>query len=156
MSRTKAGLLVILIVTVTIQFIQPARNVDNGQILPVHFAKVCKVPANVHAILKASCYDCHSNNTRYPWYSKIQPGGWWMASHIKKGKTELNFSDFGNYSNRRQQSKLGSIAGSIKDGTMPLASYRWIHGNAKLSKEDKVVLMNWALKKKDSLSLKNN
>ena len=67
MSRMKAGLLALLIVMVTIQFIQPASNIDNGQVVPVHFTKVYTVPAKVQAILKTSCYDCHSNNTLYPW-----------------------------------------------------------------------------------------
>lgn len=159
MGRTKARLLVLLIVMliamVTIQFIQPARNRDNGQVLPVHFTKVFNVPANVQAILQTSCYDCHSNNTLYPWYARIQPGSWWMASHIKKGKEDLNFSEFGNYTKRRQLSKLKSIASSVKDGTMPLPSYIWMHGKAKLSKEEKVLITNWALKTKDSLSLNN-
>jgi len=155
MSRMKAGLLVLLIVIVSIQFIQPARNVDNGQVLPVAFTEVFDVPQNVQATLQTACYDCHSNNTGYPWYSRIQPGSWWMASHIKKGKEELNFSEFGEYSNRRRQSKLKSIASSVKDGTMPLPSYTWMHSKAKLSDEEKVLISNWATRTRDSLSLNN-
>ncbi len=89
---------------VAIQFIQPARNKSNT-ILPTDFERIMTMPANVSGILKTSCYDCHSNTTHYPWYSFIQPGAWWMASHIKEGKAELNFSEFGKYSSRRQESK---------------------------------------------------
>ena len=154
MGRIKIGILALLIVAIAIQFIQPAPN-ENGQVLETDIIKVFEVPIEVQATLKTSCYNCHSNNTQYPWYSKIQPGGWWMASHIKKGKSELNFDEFGSYSKRRQQSKLKSIANTIEDGTMPLPSYTIIHRNAILSDGDKTNLKNWARSFKDSLALKN-
>ena len=150
MGRLKTGLL-LLGLLIIIQFIQPDRNA--GKMWPVRFEEAYHVPASVQAVLQTSCYDCHSNTTRYPWYSKIQPGGWWMAFHINEGKEELNFSEFDKYSNRRQQSKLKAIASSVKDGTMPLKSYTFLHGNAKLSKVEKLLLLNWASKTKDSLSV---
>lgn len=153
MGRIKIGLLALLIIAIAIQFIQPAQN-KNGQVLETDIINLYEVPKNVQATLKTSCYDCHSNNTRYPWYSKIQPGGWWMASHIKEGKEELNFSEFGSYSIRRQQSKLKSIINSIKDGTMPLPSYTLIHKNAILSNGDKMNLKKWVSSMKDSLALR--
>ena len=139
---------------VAIQFIQPARN-KSDKVLPTDITNTVAVSNQVLNILQNSCYDCHSNNTRYPWYSSIQPGAWWMASHIRKGKADLNFSEFGAYSNRRQESKLKAIANSIKDKTMPLRSYTLLHKNAKLSIDDKAVLLNWINSTKDSLSLKN-
>lgn len=139
---------------VVIQFIQPAHN-ESDKVLPTDIEKMYAVPVKVLAVLQNSCYDCHSNNTRYLWYSFIQPGAWWMASHIRKGKTNLNFSEFGAYSNRKQQSKLQAIANSIKDETMPISSYTLLHKNAKLSPGDKVVLFDWIKITKDSLSLKN-
>ncbi len=154
MSQVKKILLAILVVFIAIQFIQPAPN-KSGQVLPTDISKMVNVPENVEAILKKSCYDCHSNNTTYPWYSYFQPGGWWLASHIKKGKADLNFSEFGDYSNRKQKSKLFSISKSIEDGTMPYSSYTLIHKNAKLTKDEKAIIINWANKTKDSLSLKN-
>ncbi|MGY3053106.1 hypothetical protein ACVWYG_001303 [Pedobacter sp. UYEF25] len=154
MKRIKIGLLALLIVVIAIQFIQPAPN-KNGQVLETDITKVVGIPKNVQGILKTSCYNCHSNNTEYPWYSKIQPGGWWLASHIKKGKEELNFSEFGSYSKRRQQSKLKSIINSIDDGTMPLPSYTLIHKNAILSNGDKMNLKKWASSMKDSLALRD-
>lgn len=154
MGRIKIGLLALLITAIAIQFIQPAPN-ENGQVLETDIINVFRVPKDVQAILKTSCYDCHSNNTRYPWYSKIQPGGWWMASHIKKGKKELNFSELGSYSKRRQQSKLKSIANTIEDGTMPLPSYTLIHKDAKLNKVNETILLNWVKRTRDSLLLTN-
>ena len=154
MSRVKKILLAILVVIIAIQFIQPARNKE-GQVLPTDIAKVYTIPKQVQSVLKNACYDCHSNNTNYPWYSNIQPGGWWLASHIKDGKAELNFSEFGDYSSRRQRSKLNSIAKTVEDRTMPFPSYTLIHPEARLTKEEKTLIINWANTTKDSLSLKN-
>jgi hypothetical protein len=154
MSRIKKILLGVLIVFVVIQFLQPARN-KNGQVLPTDISKIVSMPENVQTILKTACYDCHSNNTNYPWYTNIQPVGWMMARHIKEGKEELVFSEFGSYSLRRQISKLKSIENSIKDGTMPLTSYTFIHKNAKLSQNDKALIIDWVQKTRDGLAMKN-
>jgi hypothetical protein len=154
MSRVKKILLALLIVVISIQFIQPVRN-ESGQVLPTDISIVYNIPDQVQSVLKNACYDCHSNNTNYPWYSNIQPGGWWLATHIRGGKAELNFSEFGDYSIRKQRSKLNSIAKTIEDGTMPFPSYTLIHRNARLTKDEKAVIINWANNAKDSLSLKN-
>lgn len=140
-----------LVGLVVIQFIQPVHN-KSEQILPADITKVFIVPENVQAALKTSCYDCHSNNTRYPWYSFIQPGAWWTASHIKHGKADLNFSEFGNYTKRKQQNKLRFIVKSIEDETMPLHPYTLMHTNSKLSNENEALVVDWATKIKDSLS----
>ncbi len=142
MSRIKIGLIVLLVILVAIQFVQPARN-QSVQASSGGIASVINVPENVQAILQNSCNDCHSNNTRYPWYATLQPGAWWMASHIKDGKAELNFDEFGNYSKRRQLSKLKAIQGSIEDKSMPLPSYTFIHRNANLSQKDQKLLKDW-------------
>jgi hypothetical protein len=154
MRRKKKWLLILVIAFVLIQFNQPARN-KSGQVLQTDISKIYPVPSNVQAILKAACYDCHSNDTRYPWYANIQPGGWWLAKHIKNGKEELNFSEFGAYSNRRQVTRLRSIENSIKDGTMPLSSYTLLHKDARLTKDEKVMLIEWTGKIKDSLTAIN-
>lgn len=138
-KKTIAGFAVILI---GIQFFQPSRN-QSDEVTASHFEKLYNVPQDVKAILSKSCYDCHSNNTNYPWYSRIQPGAWFMAEHIKDGKGELNFSNFGEYSARRQRNKFRAISGQVKDGEMPLSSYTLIHRNAALSEEDKRTLVKW-------------
>ena len=154
MSWIKKILLALLILIIAIQFIQPARN-KSGQVLPTDISTVDNLPRPVEAILKNACYDCHSNNTNYPWYANIQPAGWILARHIKNGKAELNFSEFGSYSIRKQKNKLNSIANSLKDGTMPLTSYTLIHKNARLTKDENALIINWANNIKDSLALKN-
>ena len=150
MSWIKKILLVLLIVFIAIQFIQPARN-KSVQVLPTDISKTIPVPENVKMILQTACYDCHSNNTDYPWYNYVQPVAWILANHIKHGKRNLNFSEFGSYPVRKQQSKLKAIADQIKDGEMPLYSYTMIHNNARLSKEQKAIIIDWAQNAQDSL-----
>lgn len=141
MSLGRKILFTVFILIVIMQFIQPDRTSETTQSLDI--TKAYTVPANIQAILTRSCYDCHSNSTRYPWYTYIQPLGWWMASHIREGKSELNFDEFGDYSSRRQKSKIKAIAESIKDETMPLPSYTLMHRSAKLSEKDKKLLIQW-------------
>ena len=150
----KKILLAILVVFIAIQFIQPARN-KNGQILPTDISRMLSVPDSVQVILKNTCYDCHSNNTNYPWYVNIQPMGWLMAKHIRQGKSVLNFSEFGSYSPRKQLSKLSGIGNSIRDNIMPIASYKWMHKNARLSVDEKTLITDWVQRSKYSLASKN-
>jgi hypothetical protein len=142
------------IIIIAFQFIQPAHN-KSGQVLATDISKTVSIPDSVQIILKNACYDCHSNNTNYPWYSNIQPMGWLIAKHIKRGKDALNFSEFGSYSLRRQLSKLTEIANSIKDDIMPLPSYKMMHKYAQLSVIEKILLINLARLSEDSLSTKN-
>jgi hypothetical protein len=108
MNWAKKILLSLLMVLILIQFIQPARN-KSSELSSTDIKKTFSIPENVQLVLQISCYDCHSNNTNYPWYSKIQPFGWLLAKHIKNGKAELNFNEFSSYSLRRQISKLTEL-----------------------------------------------
>ncbi|MFV5684125.1 heme-binding domain-containing protein [Flavobacterium sp. GB2R13] len=141
-----------LIIFLLMQLYQPARNVNSEQDMTVDFTRVYAVPKNVETILRTSCYDCHSNNTNYPLYSYIQPARFFMESHIKEGKENLNFNEFGSYSKRKQENKLDRMVKQIKSNEMPLASYTLIHKNAILSPAQKNELMDWINKTKDSLS----
>ena len=140
-----------LIVLIAIQFLRPARN-TNGQVSANDFAAVYAVPDTIKTVLRNACYDCHSNNTRYPWYTNVQPVGWLLAKHIKDGKAALNFNEFNTYSERRQSSKFKAIYNSVKDGSMPIPSYMWLHHDAKLTQQEKALLLQWSLQKFDSLS----
>jgi len=135
---------------VGIQFIPTIRN-QSVLILQTDFNNTFEVPNNIQRILKISCYDCHSNNTNYPWYNKIQPASWLLEKHIKEGKKELNFSEFGTYSKRRQKSKLKAVINQIRDDEMPLYSYILIHKDAKLSERNKKYLIDWLSKQKDRI-----
>jgi len=133
------------------QLYQPARNIGFEQDITADFTKVYNVPKNIEIILRTSCYDCHSNNTYYPWYSYIQPARFFMESHIKEGKENLNFNEWGNYSDRKQNNKLDRIAKQIKSNEMPLTSYTLIHKNATLSDTQKKEVLDWINKIEDSL-----
>lgn len=142
MKFVKIVLLILLVVFVGIQFIPTKRN-ESSYMSNSDFMSVYKVPTKIASKIKVSCYDCHSNNTNYPWYNKIQPIAWYLEDHINEGKEELNFSDWKNYSNRRKKSKLKSINSQIKEEEMPLLSYKIFHRDAKFSEEDKKIVINW-------------
>ena len=91
-----------------------------------------------------SCMDCHSNNTRYRWYFKIQPVDWWLTNHINEGKQELNFDEYASKSLRYQYHKMESTVDLLKKGEMPLDSYLWLHKDAILTEQEKNTLINWA------------
>ena len=139
----KKILLVLLVILIIIQFIHPARNNSTGD-QANNIARAYNVPADVKTILIKACLDCHSNNTRYPWYSKIQPFDWWLTHHINEGKRELNFDEYTNRSIRYQYNKLEETQKQIKEGEMPLDSYTWIHKDAILTGQEKDALINWA------------
>ncbi len=151
MNWKKKILLSVIAVFIIIQFIQPVHN-TSGQVLPADITQTLSVPDNVREIFTKACNDCHSNHTRYPWYVYIQPIGWMMENHIKKGKENLNFSEFGNYSKRKQANKLRSIGISLEDGSMPLYGYTILHQAARLSTEEKKMIIAWVSNTKDSLS----
>ena len=140
----------LLLVFIAIQFIRPAKNKAQG-ISNNDISKIYSVPAGVETILKTSCYDCHSNNTVYPWYAQVQPAAWWLDEHIKDGKKELNFSEFKSYTIRRQYKKLEEINELVKKGEMPLDEYLWIHKNAKLNEQQKLTIANWATSLRDTI-----
>ena len=100
--------------------------------------------AEVKAILKTSCYDCHTNESIYPWYTNVAPVSWWVKKHINEARDELNFSEWGSYSLRRKDHKLDEVVEMIEEAEMPLPSYLIAHGDAKLSAEQKALLINWA------------
>lgn len=137
-----------------IQFIQPVHN-RSTQLSSTDISRLYPVPDSVQKILKNSCYDCHSNNTSYPWYFNIQPAGWLLANHVKNGKENLNFSEFGSNSTRKQANKLRAISQSLKDGSMPISSYTLMHGDAKLTIKQKEMISAWVQNLRDSLMAKH-
>jgi Haem-binding domain len=143
----------LLFVFIVIQFFRPTKNVSSAQSINDISTKYA-VPANVMTTLKVSCYDCHSNNTAYPWYNNIQPVAWWLANHVDEGKREINFNEFAAYSPRRQYKKFREINEQLEEDEMPLESYTIIHGNAKLSRVQKIEIYTWANAMMDSMKVK--
>lgn len=131
----KKALLIILIVGAGIQFFPVPIN-QSDEILKTDFFQIVEAPLNIQQVVKASCYDCHSNNTNYPWYGRVRPFAWFLQKHIREGKEDLNFSDFQDYSGRMQREKIRSMISQVRDGEMPLKEYLWMHPEAELSKEE--------------------
>ena len=102
------------------------------------------VPGPVKDLLQRTCYDCHSNRTRYPWYAEIQPVGWWLARHVTEGKENLNFSEFGAYPTKRAVTRLEQISEDVSEKAMPLPSYTWAHRDARLTADEIKLLTDWA------------
>jgi Haem-binding domain len=146
----KKFFLFLLVAFVVLQFFRPKKNVSDT-ISANDITTKYAVPADVMASLQSSCYDCHSNNTKYPWYSHIQPVAWWLSDHIEDGKKHFNFSEFAAYRIGKQYRKLEEINGEIEEGAMPLSSYTLIHGDAKLSADQKTSIANWVNVLRDSI-----
>jgi hypothetical protein len=150
MKIVKIIAIVLLIALVGIQFIPTTRN-QSDTVPSTDFMLVNNVPEAIQKKLQVSCYDCHSNNTQYPWYNKVQPVAWILEDHIKEGKAELNFNEWDSLSNRRKKSKLKSIIKQIEGGKMPLYSYTIIHKDAEFTEAESKEIINWVTQIKDSL-----
>ncbi|PWG78455.1 heme-binding domain-containing protein [Pararcticibacter amylolyticus] len=138
----KRIVIILLSLLAVCQFFRPERNsgITGG---PDAIQNVTQVPDTVMSVLRNACYDCHSNRTEYPWYTNIQPVGWWLADHVKEGKGELNFDAFGTYSPEKALHKLDESEEVIRKGEMPLKSYLLLHPKAKLSDKQKEMIFNW-------------
>ena len=147
MSKKKKIIWVFVALLVVIQFIRPTKNL--GEVYTNDdISHSVNVPDDIKNILEKSCYDCHSNNTNYPWYTNIQPVGWWLNYHVNEGLDELNFSKFNTYKLRRKLKKLEEISKQIKEQEMPLSSYTLIHKNAILTEKEQNLMIQWALNNK--------
>ena len=147
----KKILYTILALLVIIQFFRPEKNLSDESLFDVHQGYY--IPANINLILQKACNDCHTNKTRYPWYSDIQPAAWWMANHVKEGKGHLNLSEFTKRKIAYQNHKLEEFIDEVKEKEMPLPSYTWLglHADANLSDAERTAIMDWAQKQMDSL-----
>ena len=138
----RISLILLLAALIIIQFIRPPENISKGVAVNDISVKY-NIPADVDHVLKVSCYDCHSNNTRYPWYWQIQPVTWFMNGHIEDAKKELNFSTFVSYNIRKQYKLFDNIKKEVKGGDMPLTSYTLVHRDAILKDTQRLLIANW-------------
>lgn len=143
---------VVVVVFIGLQFVRPARTnpaVDQTQTL--HSRQ--EVTPQAAAILDRSCQDCHSNSTRWPWYSNVAPVSWFVIDHVNHARSHLNFSEWGRLDKRQAAKKLEEICEEVEDGEMPLESYTYIHWSAKLSAEDKKILCEWTAAERARIAL---
>ncbi len=128
--------LIVLLVVVAIQFV-PVDRTNPPVMNDLHG------PTEVRDILVRSCYDCHSNQTRWPWYSKVAPMSWLVAKHVKEGREEMNFSDWNTYSLRQQQHLAVEALEAIEKREMPMPVYMYLHGESKLTGSEIQTLRGW-------------
>jgi hypothetical protein len=143
MKILKKILVLLLIAFVIAQFFGPKKN--NGDLASVEpFLTETNPPEDVKLILKSTCFDCHSDHTKYPWYNAITPLNYWLDHHIKEGNDELNVSKWSSYSLKRKDHKFKEIAEQIEKKEMPLPSYTWTHSDANLSDDQIKSVVAWA------------
>lgn len=106
--------------------------------------KEISVPGNVMGILRKACYDCHSNQTKWPWYSSIAPASWLLVSDVKEGREELNFTTWNRYPAKKLATLPKKIQEEVQEGEMPPLPYRLLHPEARLSAEEKDQIRDWS------------
>jgi lysozyme family protein len=110
-----------------------------------------QVPPEVADILRRACNDCHSNETRWPWYSRVAPVSWFVTGHVNHGRRHLNFSDWvtvSSHTGASPEQRLARISEEVSEGGMPLQSYTWLHPDARLTKEEVRAVSEWAQKER--------
>jgi hypothetical protein len=142
MKFLKILLIILVIAFVALQFV-PVKMPENKAAGKDDLISIGEIPESVSSILKTSCYDCHSSQTTYPWYSKVAPASWLLAKDVRDGRDDLNFSEWGTYNKRHQIGSLRKIKEEVTSGDMPLKNYLIIHRYAKLSPEQKSDLVKW-------------
>lgn len=133
------GLVVFLILAQFIRIDKVNPDVDISK----DYMTITAPPQEIKTLLNNACYDCHSNTTKYPWYTNVSPISWWIKGHIKNGRKAMNFSEWSDYKESSKQHKLEECATRIENKWMPLASYMIGHSEAKLSDEERSQLVNW-------------
>ncbi len=141
-KKIRRFLILALLALIVIQFVSidktnpPVVNAED-------FITIHQPPAGVRAVLSNACYDCHSHETKYPWYTNVQPVAWWVKGHVKEGRKKLNFSRWSSYDAERAAHKLEEVVEEIEERHMPLKSYTWMHQEAKLSREQINMTIDW-------------
>jgi hypothetical protein len=139
LKKISLGVLVLFII---IQLYRPELEKKLGK-GSISFEEIYNVPVNIKTILKNSCNDCHSNTTNFPWYAQVQPFRFLIYNHIIEGRSNLNFSEFGDYSERKRTNKIKSMVSQIKSNEMPISSYELMHSNAHLNAGQRDTLLIW-------------
>lgn len=148
MKILKKIALALLIVFIAMQFYRPEKNIaEDGHDL-VFIEETSPEPA-VKTLLKQACYDCHSNNTVYPWYNSVAPVSYWLADHVNDGKKHLNFSEWASYSAKKKDHKLEEVIEMVEELEMPLNEYTWTHEEARLTEEQRQDIIAWAKKARE-------
>ena len=150
-KRVQILLIVLAVAVLAIQFVGPKRTnppIDPSRELSAHV----KTPPEVAGILERSCLDCHSHQTRWPWYSKVAPVSWFVISDVNEARRHMNFSDWAKYNQQKALDRLNGICEETSEGGMPLSSYLWMHSDAKLTPQDVRTLCEWSRSAREQLA----
>ncbi|WP_224491017.1 heme-binding domain-containing protein [Robertkochia flava] len=143
MKILKTSLVILLFILIGMQFFRPEKNTSDQ--VPETDLIVSENPGEEIALtLKNACYDCHSNNTKYPWYAEVAPLSYWIADHVEEGTEHLDFSQWMAYSPKKKAHKMEELIEEVEEHEMPLESYTWLHGEARLSEDQITALTDWA------------
>ena len=134
---------IVLLMIIVPQFI-PVEKPEINEDVSNDLIAANEIPENISNLLKTSCYDCHSNQTVYPWYSNVAPVSWLVIRDVKEGRKELNFSDWETISKLDKAKILDDIAEEVEGGDMPMPIYFITHSDAKLSDKDRKDISSWA------------
>lgn len=151
MKFVKVFFIVVGLAFVGIQFLPSGRDTSPAE-RGTDFIAATQPPAPIAAMLRGACYDCHSQETRRPWYNNVAPVSWWLEKHINEGRDRLDFSDWPATEPKRAKKKLGQIADAVNEKTMPLPSYTWMHSAARFTAEQRKTLADWAEAKADEVA----
>lgn len=138
----KYFIIIIVILAIIIQLI-PNKLPENKNALSNDLVLVEKAPEEVKLILRKACYDCHSNQTTYPWYSYVAPVSWLITKDVREGREELNFSEWADQSKRKKIKILNEMADEMEDKKMPLKVYTITHRDAVLTDEEISTITTW-------------
>jgi len=149
MKYFKITAIAILVILVIMQFFRIDKT--NPETSPENdFLTSVNAPQEIHNMIKTSCYDCHSNETVYPWYSNFAPVSWMLKSHINEARDNINFSEWSDFTNKSKIGIYEDCIDMIDDHDMPLASYKLMHKEARLSDNQRNELITWFKKLEES------
>jgi hypothetical protein len=143
--------LIVVVLLVAAQFVRPAKT--NPAADPsLSIESQAQVTPAVASIFDRSCNDCHSNKTRWPWYSNVAPVSWFVIDHVNEGRGDMNLSEWGKLDRNRQRHRLEDMCEMVESGEMPLSTYTPLHPGSKLSQADVKALCDWSSSERQRLA----
>ncbi len=109
------------------------------------FLTISQAPAEVASLMRAACYDCHSYQTKYPWYANVAPASWWLKQHINEGREHINYSLYGTLPMDDREEVVEETGEAVTEGWMPLKSYKWNHPEARLTDAQRRMIGDWLM-----------
>ena len=143
MKNLKIKITLLIILVFAIMQVIPSDRPENKEPDSTDLLQIEKPNAEIGILIKSACYDCHSYQSKHPWYSDLAPVSWWVNDHIEEGREHLNFSEWGTYSPKKKAHKAEEGVEELEEGEMPLWSYQLGHSEATLNDSQKEMLIEW-------------